>query len=281
MMINHAALYWDSMRHQSFDYALYESSSFTDLCSDMIEFLDKFRHWHLIVNITDSAAVMTVSYSSMLSQIRTGPFIEKWELLTSTDVKQFQVNLKGDVNTAAALDLLTDVDRVIKYITKSDFSALLMCDSNVVVDSFNFCDSFKNWLKNNLKMLLKNHKTDLQKHDIIAIIRMYTSDNMYLQTWNDWDFKVTLSVKFAALRTGSVDANTLWVWLSTSSLWRQFSAEKQVIFFTEVKIAYIILSAMKQKEKKWCDSENNFTIDLSNGECCETEMKKFEIDKEI
>lgn len=281
MTINHAALYRDSMTHQPFGYALYEPSPFTDLRPGMIGFLDESRRWHPIVDVTDPAAVRAAGYSPMPSQIRTGPSIEKWGPLTSTDVKQFQVDLKGSVNTAAALGLPTDVGGAIKYTTKSDFGALLMCDSDVVVDGFDLRGPFKDWLKNNSKVLLKNHKADLQKHGVIATTRTYASDDVYLQTWNDRDFEVTLGVKFAAPGTGSVDANTSWVRSSTSGLWRQFSAEKRVIFFTGVKIAYTILGAMEQEEMKWRGGEDNFTIDLGDGERCEAEMEEFGIDEEV
>lgn len=90
------------------------------------------------------------------------------------------MDLSGD-GAAAALGLPVDIGGAVKYSTKSDFGAILMCDSDVVMEGYDLRAPFKKWLKANSKKLLENYG-ELEKYGVIAATWTYSSDDIYIKT---------------------------------------------------------------------------------------------------
>lgn len=260
---SHSELYRKSMKHLDFGYGLYHPCRYEELRPGMIGFLDEYRKWHPIVDLTDAAAVKAAGYTELQYQVRKKPETVPFSPLNSSDVKRRDISLDGSVD-AATLGLPVDIGGVVQYSTSAEFGAVTVLDSDVWIEGYDNRTPFKSWLKENSKKLLKEY-AELSNFGVIATTMTYASEDVFIQTWQDNSHAVTLGFKTGAVGLGNVDVSTSWYRASNSGQWRQFQGEKHVFFFTGIKINYWpIVGAVSQLESGWRGGEDKFAVDVDD-----------------
>ncbi|KAF2263249.1 hypothetical protein CC78DRAFT_534135 [Lojkania enalia] len=249
-----AGLYRDSMRLHRFGYALYEPVPFSRLRPGALGYLDEYQRWHPILDLADAEAVQAAGYPPVGYLQPSGLDVRRFGPLTSSGTATTGVELEAGVG-ATAFGLPVDVSCVLKYSTPGDFGAVLMCDSDVVSEGFDFRDPFLVWLKQNAKALFAKYP-DVKKHGICAVTWTYSSTDIHINAWEGANNSVTVGFKLGVAGVANVGPQTTWLRGHSSSGWSAWTDQKRVVFFTGVKIGKGILGLKEQHEKGWRGEES-------------------------
>ena len=76
---------------------------------------------------------VAAGYPTLSYQLQSDPDPRFWGPQTSSDVKETDVKLEGGIDDTS-FGLPLDVSGIVKYTTKSDLGAVLMCDTEVVAE---------------------------------------------------------------------------------------------------------------------------------------------------
>lgn len=264
-----AQLYRDSMRRHRFGYALYEPVPFSRLRPGILGYLDDYQRWHPILDLADAKAVQAAGYPPVGYLQPSDPDVRRFGPLTSTGTARNGIELEADLG-AAALGLPINVSGVFNYSTSGSFGAVLMCDSDVVSEGFDFRDPFLVWLKQNAKALFAKYP-DVKKHGICAVTWTYSSTDIHINTWEGADNSLTVGFKLGAAGVMNVGPETTWSRGHSTSGWSAWTDQKRVVFFTGVKIGTGIFGLKEQHEKGWRgeesfmvegDDEDDYRVDV-------------------
>jgi hypothetical protein len=192
----------------------------------------------------------------------------------SSNVKENRINLEGDLN-GLSFGFPVDVGGVIHYSTKSDFGAVLMCDTEVVSEGYDFRSPFLQWIKKNSRTLLANYP-DLKKHGVCAVTWTYSASDIHINAWTNSDNTVTVGFKLGAEGIGSANPEISWIRSQSSSGWMEWTGQKRVVFFTGVKMKYGLFGVRERPENEWRGEKDKFMITgLEGGQSCEAEAEFF------
>lgn len=272
MVRNLAELYRASMIPHRFGYALYEPAPFTRLHPGKLGYLDEYRLWHPILDLTDPAILDAAGYSRVEYPMRSDPDSRFWSPLVSSNVKETGVALEGDLG-GASLGLPVDVGGAVQYRTSTDFGAVLMCDSSVVAEGYDYRNPFKVWLKMNAKKLLVKYP-DLKKYGVCVVTWTYSSTNIHINAWDNPGNEVVLGFKAGMSGLGSLGPELSWLRGKSSSGWSSWNDQKRVVFFTGVKVDFTLFGVWTREEKGWRGAEDKFIVDdLEGGKSCEAQIE--------
>jgi hypothetical protein len=232
-----------------YGYALFEPQTVTRLRPGMLGFLDEYRRWHPLLDLSDPIAVRAAGCDAIQTQILSDPDTRAWGPLESSTVTSNDLQLGAEVD-ALSLGLPVDIGGAVEYSTKTDFGAILMCDDKVESQGFEERQPFLTWLKRNSKAVLARWP-DVKKHGVIATSWTYTAEKIYIQVWNDVSRTVTLGFKLGATGVGNVEPEISWHRAHTTAGWSCWDDGKRVVFFTGVKIRYNLFGNHEQEEKRW------------------------------
>jgi hypothetical protein len=269
-----AEMYRLAMLPHRFGYALYEPAPFKVLRPGMLGYLDEYRLWHPILDLSDPALVEAAGYTTVEYPVRSDPDPKRWGPLKSSHVVDTSINLSADIDTEA-LGLPDDIGGVVKYHTGADFGAVLMCDNEVVAEGYEIRNPFKEWLKENAKRLVKNHP-DLRDYGVCVVTGTYSSTDIHITAWDNPHNEVALGFKTGATAIGSINPEISWLRGRSSSHWSAWDDQKRVLFFTGVKIKFSLFSVGEEREVERRGFGNKFIIhDLADGKSCEAVIELF------
>lgn len=255
-----------------FGYALYEPASFTRLHPGILGYLDEYRRWHPILDLTDIAAIKAAGYTPIDGLQMCEPETRVWGPLVSSNVRETNVKLEGDVD-ALGLGLPADIGGIVQFSTNTDFGAVLMCDNEVVAEGYDLRNPFLVWLKENSKALLKSYP-DLKKHGVCAVTWTYSSTNIHINVWENAATTVTVGFKLGMTGVGHASPETSWVRRRSGSGWSNWSDQKRVVFFTGVKLAFSVFGSREVSEGRWRGAGDDFMVgELNSGEICEAKVE--------
>ncbi|KAH7071334.1 hypothetical protein BKA63DRAFT_517745 [Paraphoma chrysanthemicola] len=254
MSTDRAERYRASMMPHRYGYALFEPQTFARLRPGMLGFLDEYRRWHPLLDLSDPIAVEAAGCDAIQKQILSDPDTRAWGPLESSTVTSNDVHLGGEVD-ALSLGLPVDIGGAVEYSTATDFGAILMCDDKVESQGFDEREPFLDWLKRNSKAVLARWP-DVKKYGVIATTWTYSASKIYIQVWNDASKTVTLGFKLGATGIGGLEPETSWHRAHATTGWSRWDDEKRVVFFTGVKIKYNLFGNHEQAEKKWRGDNN-------------------------
>jgi hypothetical protein len=104
------------MRTHPYGYALFEPQDHARLRAGILGFLDEYKRWHPLLDLTDPKGIAAAGFTPLESQILSGPDPRQWGPLAASTVKETKVDFGGNVS-AASLGLLADVGGAVKYST--------------------------------------------------------------------------------------------------------------------------------------------------------------------
>ncbi|KAF1363164.1 hypothetical protein EJ07DRAFT_104752 [Lizonia empirigonia] len=178
MSVDLAERYRASMMPHRYGYALFQPQAFARLRPGMLGYLDEYRNWHPLLDLSDPVAVQAVGFESIQTQILSDPDTRAWGPLVSNTVQGNDVQWNGEVD-ALSLGLPVDIGGAVGYTTKTDFGAVLMCDDKVESQGFDERQPFSTWLKSNSKAVLAKWP-DVKRHGIIATTWTYAAEKIYI-----------------------------------------------------------------------------------------------------
>jgi hypothetical protein len=237
-----------------YGYALFEPPTVARLHPGMLGFLDEYRHWHPLLDLSDPIAVQAAGCDAIQAQILSDPDARAWGPLESSTVTSNKVELGAEVD-ALSLGLPVDIGGAVEYSTQTDFGAILMCDDKVESQGFDERHPFLTWLKRNSKAVLARWP-DVKKHGVIATTWTYTAEKIFIQVWNDASRTVTLGFSVGATGVGNVGPEISWHRAHGTAGWSRWEDGKHVVFFTGVRISYNLFGNHEQEEKKWRGDDN-------------------------
>lgn len=265
-----AERYRNSMRRHHFGYALYEPPPFSRLHPGMLGYLDDYKRWHPILDVTDKAAVQAAGYSPIGYLQRAPADVRRHGPLTASDVAATEIALEAGIG-AAALGLPLGVNGAVRYSITDGFGAVLMCDGDVVSEGFDFQDPFLVWLKRNAKVLFAKYP-DAKKNGICAVTWTYSATDIHINTWEDAANSVMLGFEADMMGAGKLGPQTTWFRGHASSGWSEWTDQNRVIFFTGVQIKSSFLGATQQPEKGW-RGEETFMVEGEDGDYHKAEVE--------
>jgi hypothetical protein len=249
MSTDRAERYRISMKTHPYGYALFEPQDHTRLRPGMLGFLDEYRHWHPLLDLTDPKLIAAAGFTPLEFQLLSEPDSRQWGPLTASTVKENKIDFGGGIS-AASLGLPADVSGAVKYNTKADFGAILMCDDKVEAQGYELRTPFLSWLKSNSKALLQKWP-DIEEHGVVAATWTYSATQIYIHVWEDSDKTVAIGFKVGATGVGDAHSDTSWHRSLSSDGWSRWDDHRRVVFFTGVKIAYNFFGAHEEREKHW------------------------------
>lgn len=249
MSIDRAERYRASMMPHRYGYALFEPPASTRLHPGMLGYLDEYRRWHPLLDLSDAGAVQAAGFGPLHPQILSDPDLCTWGPLESSTVRGRDIQLNADVD-ALSLGLPVDIGGAVGYTTQTDFGAVLMCDDKVESRGFDERHPFSMWLKKHSKALLAKWP-DIKKHGIIATTWTYTAENIYIQAWNDKSREVLLGFKLGVPGVGNTEPEVSWHRAHSNAGWSRWDDQRRVVFFTGVKVVFTFFGGHEQEEKKW------------------------------
>lgn len=155
----------------------YAYKGFTSLFSTqntlilILGYLNKYRRWYLILDLTDLAALIAAGYMALGHLHLSNLDLRLWGLRMSSNVKEKSIKLEGAADVLS-LGLPADIKRVLQYTTNTDFGAVLICDDEVIAEGYEFPDPFRAWLLKNSGALLVD-SSDLKKHGVCTVTWTY------------------------------------------------------------------------------------------------------------
>ncbi|KAF4462337.1 hypothetical protein FALBO_10852 [Fusarium albosuccineum] len=264
-----AGLYRRSMENHPYGYALYEPAPFSRLQPGTVGYLDDYQRWHPILNLNDTEAVQNSGYPPVGHLQRCDPDVHRVGPLLSTGTSKTNLELEAGAG-AAALGLPVDVSGAIKYSTSNEFGAVLMFDSDVVVEGFDLRDPFRTWMQQNAKSLFEKYP-DVKKHGLCAVTGTYSSNNIHISAWEGDNNSATVGFKGGMAGVANVGQHMSWIRGQSSAGWSAWTDQKRVVFFTGVKMTMGFFG--RPKERNLCcaieevkvggdDEGDDFEVDL-------------------
>ena len=141
---------------------------------------------------------------------RSDPETQLWEPGVASTSKKIELKIKGDASALAAAGLPIDVSGAFKYSTSTKFGAILMCDTEVVVECFNHRDPFRKWLNQNADKLLQSFPT-LRKHGIYIATTTYSCSHVHINVWHSKDDEIKIGVKVGVTGIGGLWPSGKWM----------------------------------------------------------------------
>ncbi|KAJ8133270.1 hypothetical protein O1611_g356 [Lasiodiplodia mahajangana] len=247
------------MRGHRFGYALYEPVPFERLYPGMLGFLDEYQRWHPILDLNDKEKVQAEGYFPLGYTQRADPKMRRYLPLTASSVLTTDIALRVNCDATAPSPPL-DVSGVISYSTGGDFGAILVCDTEVVAEGFDFRDPFKVWLQRNAKLLFSKYP-DAEKHGLCVATWTYSTTDIHISTWEGAGNSVTVGCTASAMDIGPVGPQTTWFRGHASSGWSSYTDQKRVTFFAGVKIEKGPFGPLEKSEKSCCRCSNRFMVE--------------------
>ncbi|KAH6839481.1 hypothetical protein B0I37DRAFT_386554 [Chaetomium sp. MPI-CAGE-AT-0009] len=254
-----ATRYREAMRRHRFGYALYEPASFSRLRPGMLGFLDEYQRWHPILDLTDAMAVREAGLGPLGETQRAELEVRQFGPLTASGVTETSIALEAGVG-AAALGLPLEVGGVLQYSTSGGFGAVLMCDTDVVTEGFDFRDPFVVWLRSHAAQLFKRYP-EAREHGLCAATWTYASTDIYINAWQSADNTVVVGCDLAVAGVAKAGPKVSWRRGSSGSGWSAWTDQKRVIFFTGVKIRKGLFGPREEQENRWRGGEEVFVAD--------------------
>lgn len=169
MPITLADSYRASMKDHPYGYALFEPQLYSARKPGMCGYLDEYKRWKPIANLTDNKSLEANGYGpvgplqlSDVGRVRWGP------LKASTVKKVKEFGLTAD-SSALAQGLPVTAEVAVKYKASTRFGAMLMCDGDIEVEGYDHSDQFRRWLRGNAKLLLRDYPS-IKKYCITNIL---------------------------------------------------------------------------------------------------------------
>lgn len=254
-----ATRYREAMRQHRFGYALYEPVPFTRLRPGMLGFLDEYQRWHPILDLTDAAAVKEAGLGPLGSTQRAEPDVRHFGPLTASGVAETSVDLTAGVG-AAALGLPLEIGTALQYSTSGNFGAVLMCDTEIVTEGFDFRDPFVVWLRRHAAQLFALYP-DARKHGLCAATWTYATNDIHINAWQNSENVVVVGCNLAVAGVANVGPKVSWRRGLSGSGWSAWVDQKRVVFFTGVKIRNGLFGTREEKEARWRGGEEVFLVD--------------------
>ncbi|KAH7186865.1 hypothetical protein DER44DRAFT_801870 [Fusarium oxysporum] len=265
--------YRNAMATHGFGYALYEPEPFERLRPGTIGYFDDDSRWHPVLDLTDAAAVAALGCTPFVAPRLRSADTRRWDPLASNDVKENDMSLDAAVN-GTSFGFPASVGVVTEYRTKTDFGAVLMCDSDVIVEGYDVRKPFERWVRENKVTLSKVE--ELRRHGIVCSTWTYSSESVHLTVWQNSENTVTVGCTAGAQGIASASAGRTWFRGRSGSSWTDWSDGKRVVFFTGIKCVYTWLGRMKtEPEGNWRGGDEFIVWDPDTWDCFEGEIESF------
>ncbi|KAJ6118508.1 hypothetical protein N7471_013128 [Penicillium samsonianum] len=274
MAPNFPERYRTSMFQHRYGYALYEPPSVSRLCPGMLGYLDEYRKWHPILDLSSAIDVEELGYSPIGQLYRSEPDECRWGPLASDNVKSTDIAFSGKIDPTN-LALPANATGAIEYRSNTDFGALLICDSPVSSEGYDFRRPFLEWLRLNSNKLLHDYP-DLKKYGAYIATWTYSATDIHMKLWSDSATRVNIGFSVEATSVVKADQRLKWLRSHSGKGWRDWSGKQRVVFFTGVKVRYGPFGMMKQSEGRWRGSNQDFIVTgLDEGKSCEASVEQF------
>jgi hypothetical protein len=174
-------------------------------------YIDESGRWQRLLDLTNNQQLKEKGYTEIdpESLDRSDPETQLWEPRAASTAKKTELKIKGDASVLAA-GLPIDVSGAFKYSTSTNFGAILMCDTKVVVECFDHRDPFRRWLNQNADKLLLNYPT-LKKHEIYIATTTYSCSDVHINVWHSKDDEIKIGVKVGVTGVGGLGPSGKWM----------------------------------------------------------------------
>lgn len=221
MAQNDPEVYHNSLKHYKYGYGLFQPESTQKLYPGKCGYVDESGRFQPLVDLTDKELLKAKGYTEVGPLQRSDPETQKWEPRLASTVKKTELKLKGDVSGLAAAGLPVDVSAAFKYSTSANFGAILMCDTDVVVECYDHRDPFRKWLKENVPKLLAEYPS-LRQHGIYVATTTYSCSSVHINVWHSSQDEVKLGFKVGVTGLGGLGPSTTWLRGTSSKSWTSF-----------------------------------------------------------
>ena len=107
-------------------------------------YIDESGRWQRLLDLTNNQQLKEKGYTEIDTESldRSDPETQLWEPRVASTAKKTELKIKGDASALAA-GLPIYVSGAFNYSTSTNFGAILMCDTKVVVECWDHRDPFR------------------------------------------------------------------------------------------------------------------------------------------
>jgi hypothetical protein len=183
--------YRNAMKGHGFGYPLYEPERFDRIKPGTIGYFDANQVWHKLFDLTDAPYLVSTGLTPFAEPHLRLPDRRRWGPLSSNQVEEQSIQLGAGVD-GTSFGLPASISFVTEYSTKSGFGAVLMCDTDIVVEGYDVRGPFEAWMRENRMTLAKI--PDLREHGVVCSTWTYSSESIHLNVWDDSETNVTVGL---------------------------------------------------------------------------------------
>jgi hypothetical protein len=229
-------IYHASLAHYKYGYGLFQPESTEKLLPGMCGYIDESGRWQPLLDLTSKEKIAAAGLTPLGDLQKSEPETQTWEPRVASTVRKNKIGVSGDVSSLVAAGLPIDASIAIKYSTSANFGAILMCDSEVVVQSFDHRDVFRDWLKKNADRLMQKWP-ELKQSGVYVATSTYEGSSIHINCWTDNSQEVSLGFKAGVTGIGSLGPSVGWVRGNSTSGWSHYVtvSSRSVQLFIEIQ----------------------------------------------